>query len=277
LGTLKRGARNILRNPIRLVLVVLLLGTSPTFAAAMVAMNGSISSRVARARGQIGNTFTVRPAGDFGGGFGLNGSTGGQRSLRPPSRPGTSPGSGSSPPVRGSNPAAATRAIQAPVATKSQIAATKKTPRVARVTGQVTERYGGTALKGGIIFSGFGRTFSPPPLIAGIQPGVNGQTLLGGGSDRGRHGDRILRLSAGQQQRVAIARALANRPAVILVDEPTGNLDSKNGQRVDLLRELADSGQATIILVTHDRAIAARADRRLEMEDGKIVREVLAV
>jgi len=92
------------------------------------------------------------------------------------------------------------------------------------------------------------------------------------GLDRVRQGDRINKLSAGQQQRVAIARALANDPAVILADEPTGNLDSKNGGIVvDVLRNLADRKQATIILATHDTAITQRADRRLEIEDGRLV------
>jgi putative ABC transport system ATP-binding protein len=77
-------------------------------------------------------------------------------------------------------------------------------------------------------------------------------------------------LSGGEQQRVAIARALINDPALILADEPTGNLDADTGTGIlDILRGLADSGR-TIVLVTHDRDVAARADRILTLEDGRI-------
>lgn len=77
-------------------------------------------------------------------------------------------------------------------------------------------------------------------------------------------------LSGGEQQRVAIARALINDPALILADEPTGSLDAKSGAGVlDLLRAFADTGR-TIILVTHDRAVADRADRTLVIADGRI-------
>ena len=82
---------------------------------------------------------------------------------------------------------------------------------------------------------------------------------------------RANRLSGGEQQRVAIARALANEPAVLLADEPTGNLDRKNGELVaDIFHELAAGGQ-TIVMVTHDQALAHRARRMVAMEDGGIV------
>jgi ABC-type lipoprotein export system ATPase subunit len=79
-------------------------------------------------------------------------------------------------------------------------------------------------------------------------------------------------LSGGEQQRAAIARALANRPPVLLADEPTGNLDSRNGQEVmELLRELNDKMGVTILLVTHDPALAQRYARMaLHMADGKL-------
>ena len=78
-------------------------------------------------------------------------------------------------------------------------------------------------------------------------------------------------LSGGQQQRVAIARALVGRPKVLLADEPTGNLDSKNAQLVmDLLDELHDQG-STIVMVTHDPRFAERAERQISLFDGRIV------
>jgi putative ABC transport system ATP-binding protein len=80
-------------------------------------------------------------------------------------------------------------------------------------------------------------------------------------------------LSGGEQQRVAIARAFVKRPRIVWADEPTGNLDSKSAAQVlDLLTELHRDG-TTLILVTHDVALAERADRRIEFRDGRIVSE----
>ena len=79
-------------------------------------------------------------------------------------------------------------------------------------------------------------------------------------------------LSGGQQQRVAIGRALITRPSLILADEPTGNLDSANGEAiVTLFEKIRDEFGTTIIVVTHDPAIAARADREVSLRDGVVV------
>lgn len=89
-------------------------------------------------------------------------------------------------------------------------------------------------------------------------------------SDRRSH--KPSQLSGGEQQRVAIARALVNSPAVLLADEPSGNLDSRNRDEIHrLFFDLRDRLGQTIVIVTHDEGLAAMADRRIEMRDGKIV------
>lgn len=81
-------------------------------------------------------------------------------------------------------------------------------------------------------------------------------------------------LSGGQQQRVSIGRALINRPAIVLADEPTGNLDKKNSDEiVELLRRANQEYRQTIIMITHNLEIAKTADRVIVIEDGKIIRE----
>jgi lipoprotein-releasing system ATP-binding protein len=79
-------------------------------------------------------------------------------------------------------------------------------------------------------------------------------------------------MSGGQQQRVAVARALAMDPALVLADEPTGNLDTKSAQGVfDLMRQVNRARGTTVLLVTHNHALAAQCDRIVELVDGRIV------
>ena len=92
----------------------------------------------------------------------------------------------------------------------------------------------------------------------------------------GRADARPTQLSGGQRQRVAIARALAGEPAIILADEPTGNLDQATGQSIlDLFTTLSERG-AAIVLITHDMGIARRMPRRIEMLDGRVVADTRA-
>ena len=89
-------------------------------------------------------------------------------------------------------------------------------------------------------------------------------------SERAKHLPN--QLSGGQQQRVAIGRALINSPSIILADEPTGNLDKKNGQEImELLKYSNKKYNQTLILITHDENIALQANRIIRIEDGKIV------
>ena len=109
---------------------------------------------------------------------------------------------------------------------------------------------------------------------------------IAGADDPGRRADALLtevglaprrhhypsQLSGGEQQRVAIARALANDPAILLADEPTGNLDSTTGQQViDLLIDVNRRRKTTVVLVTHDPELAARADTTIALRDGRVV------
>ena len=89
-------------------------------------------------------------------------------------------------------------------------------------------------------------------------------------TDRGHH--YPAELSGGEQQRVAIARAFANRPKILLADEPTGNLDSKNGSHVfELMTDLHRQNDVTLVLVTHDAALAGQAQRQVVLKDGWVV------
>ena len=100
-------------------------------------------------------------------------------------------------------------------------------------------------------------------MIRALPQGYD--TVCGGG---GGH------LSGGEKQRTAVARALINHPLLILADEPTGNLDSKNSREiVELLRLSNRQYRQTLIIITHDESIALQADRVLTMEDGRITRD----
>jgi putative ABC transport system ATP-binding protein len=112
--------------------------------------------------------------------------------------------------------------------------------------------------------------------FGGVSSGTRksrAKQLLGDvGIDQDQQLRKPSRLSGGQQQRVAIARALANRPSIILADEPTGNLDSETGQKIfDLLHKLSRSEKTTIIAVTHDMDIAGKTDKTFQLKDGKII------
>ncbi len=91
-------------------------------------------------------------------------------------------------------------------------------------------------------------------------------------TNRGHH--YPTELSGGEQQRVAIARAFANQPKILLADEPTGNLDSRNGSHIfDLMTDLHSKNNVTLILVTHDNFLATRAQRRIVMKDGRVLND----
>jgi len=115
-----------------------------------------------------------------------------------------------------------------------------------------------------------------PMEIMGIPKATaRAQQLLDevGLHDRGHHYPS--QLSGGEQQRVAIARAFANKPPILLADEPTGNLDTRNGAHVfELLVELNRDRGTTLLLVTHDRDLARRADRQISLSEGRVAEDV---
>ena len=111
-----------------------------------------------------------------------------------------------------------------------------------------------------------------PMEIAGVRDAEErAQTLLRDVDLTARAHHYPSQLSGGERQRVAIARAFANKPTIMLADEPTGNLDSTNGRHVfDLMVEMNRRQGATLVLVTHDHELAAQASRRLSLRDGRV-------
>ena len=113
-------------------------------------------------------------------------------------------------------------------------------------------------------FAGFDKPSMRPARALGLLDLV----------DMGSHADKLpSALSGGEQQRVAIARALANDPPLIVADEPTGNLDSRSADAVFELFEALVAAGKTIVFVTHDRELSARAGRRIEIADGQVLRD----
>lgn len=113
-----------------------------------------------------------------------------------------------------------------------------------------------------------------------VVPGRAGRRAAEAALERVGLGHRLKhrpnQLSGGEWQRTAIARALAGRPALVMADEPTGNLDTTTGASIlELLRELHADG-TTIVVITHDRDVAAAMDRRIEIRDGRILRDTAA-
>ena len=112
----------------------------------------------------------------------------------------------------------------------------------------------------------------PAELCHDRQAQAKAEALLERVGLRNRRHNLPHQLSGGEKQRVAICRALINQPKIIFADEPTGNLDSKNGEAIiDLLMEIHRSRKTTIVLVTHSIAVAARADRVIRLRDGRIL------
>ena len=128
-----------------------------------------------------------------------------------------------------------------------------------------------SALENVLIAAMIGRPAARWPLVRS-KVRRRAMDLLEGVGLVGRHRHRPAKLSGGERQRVAIARALINEPAVLLADEPTGNLDAHTGRQIlDLLRKLHAAGQ-TIVMVTHDPVVAEAADWSLKLEGGQLKR-----
>jgi putative ABC transport system ATP-binding protein len=156
-----------------------------------------------------------------------------------------------------------------------------------RVDGEAVTRMGEDALaslrgrKIGFVFQSFHlipsmtaleNVLAPMEIMGRKDAARRARQLLEDVELTGRAHHYPSQLSGGEQQRVAIARAFANEPSILLADEPTGNLDSRNGRHVfDLMVEMNRRRGATLLLVTHDHELAARADRRISLRDGRVV------
>ncbi len=156
-----------------------------------------------------------------------------------------------------------------------------------RIDGEAVTRMGEDALaslrgrKIGFVFQSFHlipsmtaleNVLAPMEIMGRRDAAQRARQLLEDVELTGRAHHYPSQLSGGEQQRVAIARAFANEPSILLADEPTGNLDSRNGRHVfDLMVEMNRRRGATLLLVTHDHELAARADRRISLRDGRVV------
>jgi len=120
----------------------------------------------------------------------------------------------------------------------------------------------------------FENVLIPMEIVGAVDARSRAAELLEsvGLTDRGHHYPN--ELSGGEQQRVAIARAFANEPRILLADEPTGNLDSRNGQHIfELMEELHTTRNITLVLVTHDATLANKAERQIVLRDGCVVND----
>ncbi len=118
-----------------------------------------------------------------------------------------------------------------------------------------------------------------PMEILGVRDARERAELLLADVDLANRGHHYpTELSGGEQQRVAIARAFANQPSILLADEPTGNLDSRNGEHIfELMTDLHSARKVTLVLVTHDGQLASQAERQIVLRDGRVISDELSL